>query len=55
MSELEFVEFMNPQRLTSFAEDLKKEPEEFLNDELKKVNLERVPFVVIAWDSQGGR
>lgn len=36
MGELEFVGQMNPRRLTSFAEDFKKEQGEFLSDELKR-------------------
>lgn len=36
MGELEFVGHMNPRRLTSFAEDFKKEQGEFLSDELKR-------------------
>ena len=34
--ELEFVGRMNPRRLTSLAEDFKKEQGEFLSDELKR-------------------
>ena len=36
MSELEFVGRMNPQRLTSLAEDFKKEQAEFLSDEASR-------------------
>ena len=36
MGELEFVGQMNPRRLTSLAEDFKREQAEFLNDEAKR-------------------
>lgn len=36
MEELEFVGCMNPQRLTSFAEDFKREQAEFRSDEAKR-------------------
>jgi hypothetical protein len=36
VGELEFVGHMNPRRLTSLAEDFKKEQAEFLNDEAKR-------------------
>ena len=36
MNELEFVGRMNPQRLTSLAEDFKREQEEFRSDEAKR-------------------
>lgn len=36
MGDLEFVGRINPKRLTSLAEDFKKEQAEFLNDEAKR-------------------
>lgn len=36
MDELEFVGHMKPRRLTSLAEDFKREQTEFLNDEAKR-------------------
>jgi hypothetical protein len=36
VGELEFVGQMNPRRLTSLAEDFKKEQADFLNDEAKR-------------------
>ena len=47
MSELEFVGLMNPRRLTSFAEDFKKEQEEFRNDELKRKSGKGTPEPVM--------
>jgi hypothetical protein len=36
MDELEFVGHMNPRRLTSLAEDFKREQAEFRSDEAKR-------------------
>lgn len=47
MEELEFVGLMNPRRLTSFAEDFKKEQEEFRSDELKRKSRKGTPEPLI--------
>jgi hypothetical protein len=36
MDTLEFMGHMNPRKLTSFAEDFKREQADFLNDESKR-------------------
>lgn len=47
MSELEFVGRMNPQRLSSLAEDFEREQAEFRNDEAKRKERKDAPKPVL--------
>lgn len=47
MEELEFVGRMNPKKLTSFAEDFKRDQTAFRNDEVKRKERRNAPKPVL--------